>query len=93
MGNHTKEIISLQIGNYANYVGTHWWNIQESGFNYTEDGEINHDVLFREGKNYNNQITYTPRLILVDVNNNFKTLPVNDPILYPEEPTNLGMII
>lgn len=26
----TREVITLQIGNYANYVGTHWWNIQVS---------------------------------------------------------------
>jgi len=24
----TREIITLQLGNYSNYVGTHWWNIQ-----------------------------------------------------------------
>lgn len=24
----TREVITLQIGNYTNYVGTHWWNIQ-----------------------------------------------------------------
>lgn len=23
-----REVITLQIGNYSNYVGTHWWNIQ-----------------------------------------------------------------
>lgn len=26
----TREVITLQIGNYSNYVGTHWWNIQVS---------------------------------------------------------------
>lgn len=24
----TREIITLQVGHYANFVGTHWWNIQ-----------------------------------------------------------------
>lgn len=23
-----KEIITLQLGHYSNYVGAHWWNIQ-----------------------------------------------------------------
>lgn len=49
-----KEIITLQFGHYSNFVGTHWWNIQESGFNYNADtnveSEINHDVLYREGR-------------------------------------------
>lgn len=26
----TREVITLQIGNYSNYVGAHWWNIQVS---------------------------------------------------------------
>lgn len=25
-----REVITLQIGNYSNYVGAHWWNIQVS---------------------------------------------------------------
>jgi hypothetical protein len=28
----TREIITLQFGNYANYVGTHFWNAQVSYF-------------------------------------------------------------
>lgn len=23
-----REIVTLQFGNYANYIGAHWWNIQ-----------------------------------------------------------------
>lgn len=48
---NTREIVSLQFGHYSNFIGTHWWNIQETGFDYTGDSlsEINHDVLFREG--------------------------------------------
>lgn len=25
---NAREIITLQFGNFANYVGTHYWNIQ-----------------------------------------------------------------
>jgi hypothetical protein len=28
MSNHAG-IITLQVGNYANYVGTHLWNLQD----------------------------------------------------------------
>lgn len=28
----TREILTLQFGNYANYIGAHWWNIQVSIF-------------------------------------------------------------
>lgn len=46
-----KEILTLQFGHYANFVGTHWWNLQEQSFEYntTTPSEINHDVLYREG--------------------------------------------
>lgn len=49
----TREILTLQFGHYSNYVGAHWWNIQETGFEYNSPipNEINHDVLFREGIN------------------------------------------
>lgn len=66
----TREILTLQLGHYSNFIGTHWWNIQvcnyinifkttnsliclqESNFSYdpNDPSEINHDVLYREGK-------------------------------------------
>ncbi|XP_004519976.1 protein misato [Ceratitis capitata] len=74
----TREVIALQFGNYSNYIGTHWWNIQESSFSYNPEdapSEINHDVLYREGVNLNKQVTYTPRLLLVDLDGSLKHLP------------------
>ena len=46
-----KEIIYIQAGNISNYVGTHFWNAQQSYFTYSGDKEvlIDHDVSFREG--------------------------------------------
>ncbi|KAK4884183.1 hypothetical protein RN001_000454 [Aquatica leii] len=72
----TREIVSLQFGHYSNFIGTHWWNIQETGFGYngTESSEIDHDVLFREGLTVNGQVTYTPRLLLVDLKGSLGTL-------------------
>lgn len=104
----TREIITLQLGNYANYVGTHWWNIQvskslvslshsfhifrkpskphpvpfqEATFNYNpnalEKSEINHDVLFREGENQRGQVTYTPRMLLLDLAGSLSHMPMD----------------
>ena len=28
MGSTTREVVTLQIGHYSNFIGTHWWNIQ-----------------------------------------------------------------
>lgn len=51
------EIITLQLGHFANFVGTHWWNIQELGFRSQQGDsacsggydDINHDRLFHTG--------------------------------------------
>ncbi|KAK7011429.1 protein misato 1 [Biomphalaria glabrata] len=86
----SQEIITLQIGHYSNFVGTHWWNLQESSFVYDpkllegSPKEIDHDVLFREGKTIKGDVTYTPRLILFDLKNSLGTLK-KDGTLYDVE--------
>ncbi|GFW33141.1 RNA-directed DNA polymerase from mobile element jockey [Trichonephila clavipes] len=49
------EVVTIQAGNFSNFIGTHWWNIQESSFCYNPDSsiplDINHDVMFREELN------------------------------------------
>lgn len=74
----SREVVTLQFGHYANFVGTHWWNIQESSFIYDPkqagSKEVNTDILFREGTNLNKQVTYTPRLILWDLKGSLNSL-------------------
>ena len=72
-----RAVITLQIGHYSNFVGAHFWNIQEAGFVYASSTnptfvpEINHGVLFREGVTgygrTDGQTTFTPRLVSVDL--------------------------
>ena len=86
-------VITLQLGHYANYVGAHFWNLQEAGFVYPSaesekagvaaaaaDLEVNHSVLFREGfttgARNNQEVTFTPRLVSVDLKNALGSLPV-----------------
>ncbi|KAJ4490746.1 mtDNA inheritance protein Dml1 [Lentinula aciculospora] len=68
-----REILYVQAGNLANYVGTHFWNTQESYFTYSDDTEtlLNHDVSFREGETLEGDSTYCPRLISFDRKANF----------------------
>ncbi|XP_014666318.1 PREDICTED: protein misato homolog 1-like [Priapulus caudatus] len=74
------EIITLQVGHYANFIGTHWYNLQEASFLYEPNPEkqrekiLNHDVLFREGVTLTGQQTYTPRLIAFDLKGSLNTL-------------------
>lgn len=69
----SREILTIQLGHYSNFIGAHWWNIQETNFSYDPDNpsEINNDVLYREGENLKKQVTYTPRLLLVDLKGAF----------------------
>ncbi|XP_053671958.1 protein misato [Anopheles nili] len=73
-----REVLTFQLGNYSNYIGTHWWNIQESSFNYdpnAEPSEIDHAVLYREGQTRQRQTTFTPRVLMVDLNGTLKHIP------------------
>ena len=47
-----REIIYIQAGQLSNFIGTHFWNAQESYFTYEEgdDSFVDHDVSFREGQ-------------------------------------------
>ncbi|XP_075970814.1 misato mitochondrial distribution and morphology regulator [Anticarsia gemmatalis] len=82
----TREILTLQFGHYANYIGAHFWNLQELSFDYTGTvkTEVNHDILYREGKTATGEVTYTPRLLLADLKGSLKTLPESGGL--PEEP-------
>ncbi|KAI6652342.1 Protein misato-like protein 1-like [Oopsacas minuta] len=74
-----REIITLQLGEYANHVGAHWWNLQEAGFIYDPKQialkEVENDILFRQGLTFRGEETYTPRLLLFDVRSSLRTLP------------------
>lgn len=95
----SKEVITLQLGHFANFVGTHIWNIQESSFCYSQDSseaaaaspkEIDNDVLYREGRTLLGDVTYTPRLIAVDLKGSLNTLRP-DGILYDVEMEQNGI--
>ncbi|KAJ3609709.1 hypothetical protein NHX12_024220 [Muraenolepis orangiensis] len=75
MGSRGREIVTLQLGHYSNFVGTHWWNLQDASLSYdSELGEIDSDVAFREGQTMCGQLTYTPRLIAMDLKGSLQTL-------------------
>ncbi|KAG0720520.1 Protein misato 1 [Chionoecetes opilio] len=77
MSQTTRELITLQVGHHANFIGTHWWNLQEASFIYstTASTDINHDFLFREGITSQRQETYTPRLLAIDLKGSLHSLP------------------
>ncbi|CCG81272.1 Protein dml-1 [Taphrina deformans PYCC 5710] len=66
------EILTIQCGNTANYIGTHFWNFQEP--TSENQSEINHDVLFSSGQARNGNQTYTPRVLLYDTARHFGSM-------------------
>lgn len=65
-----SEIITLQIGNYSNYIGSHFWNIQDELAAYLEGQEfpvVNQDVLYRTGQLRDGTPTATPRMVMIDM--------------------------
>ncbi|XP_047460543.1 protein misato homolog 1 isoform X2 [Mugil cephalus] len=72
-----REVVTLQLGHYSNFVGTHWWNLQDASLSYDAEsplGEIQSDVVFREGETLGGHVTYTPRLIAMDLKGSLRTL-------------------
>ncbi|RKP10031.1 tubulin domain-containing protein [Thamnocephalis sphaerospora] len=70
MNQGTRELLTLQIGPYANYVGTHFWNAQDIDAPDGTTGILNHNVLFQAGETQKGEGTLTPRLIVVDAKEN-----------------------
>ncbi|OQN96180.1 hypothetical protein B0A48_17687 [Cryoendolithus antarcticus] len=70
------EIVTLQFGQQANYVGTHYWNTQEAYFTYEgqEESPIDHDISFVPGFGADGSDTYTPRTLIYDLKGAFGTL-------------------
>lgn len=69
-----KEVITIQVGDYANFIGSHFWNFQDELLGLAEDplGDevfknqgLNMDVLYRTGETQQGVLTYTPRLLSV----------------------------
>lgn len=67
--------MTIQVGSYANYVGSHFWNFQDELLGLAENPEsdqifkshsLNMDVLYRSGETQQGALTYTPRVVLVD---------------------------
>ncbi|KAL4809194.1 tubulin domain-containing protein [Aspergillus unguis] len=74
------EIVTLQLGQRANYLATHFWNLQESYFTYNgqEESPVDHDVHFRPGVGADGGETYTPRTLIYDLKGAFGTLRKNN---------------
>ncbi|XP_059457736.1 uncharacterized protein LOC132187442 isoform X1 [Corylus avellana] len=70
-----KEVVTIQVGSFANFIGSHFWNFQDELLGLAEDPSsdpvfknhsLNMDALYRSGETQQGTLTYTPRLVSVD---------------------------
>lgn len=75
-----KEVLYFSLGGAANHASTHFWNAQQSYFDYDapssslEPPLIDHDVSFKAGVGTDGHETYTPRALLFDVRSEFGSM-------------------
>lgn len=67
--NSSKELIFLQAGPASNWVGAHFWNLQEGALLQANRSPLWSPVLFRaqESSHHSSSLKLIPRLIAVDV--------------------------
>ncbi|KAG5513370.1 hypothetical protein PMAC_001433 [Pneumocystis sp. 'macacae'] len=73
-----RENIVLQFGRHANYLGTHFWNAQETYFTQnTQESLIDHHVMYRLHSTRYGKDIFTPRVLIYDLRNGFGSLVFN----------------
>lgn len=90
-----KEIVTVQVGGFANFVGSHFWNFQDELLGLAEDPcadsvfkkqHLDMDVLYRTGETQQGILTYTPRLVSIDFQGSLGSMSSHG-TLYNHEPT------
>ncbi|XP_011002490.1 PREDICTED: protein misato homolog 1 [Populus euphratica] len=72
-----RELVTVQVGGFANFVGSHFWNFQDELLGLAGDPDsdpvfknqsqyLNMDTLYRTGETNQGVQTYTPRLLSID---------------------------
>ena len=87
MVSRRQEILTFQLGNYSNFIGSHFWNLQDEYYlrlsSETESvcqDEFDFLVNFRMGVNDNDEVRLYPRCLFVDEIANFGNLLCDDEI-------------
>lgn len=75
-----QEIVYVSLGGAANHIATHFWNAQQSYFDYASPDDaleaplVDHDVSFKAGIGTDGHDTYSPRALLFDARAEFGSM-------------------
>jgi len=63
----SREIVTLQFGTFANHVGCHFWNIEDTyRRNNEKNVELDPCIFFRQSESKTGKVETTPRTVIVD---------------------------
>lgn len=83
-----REVVTVQLGDFANFIGAHFWNIQDEALalNPTDGvAELRSSVFFRESSSDATVLPYAPRLQIVDLQGAFGSLSVDAGLSLPPD--------
>lgn len=92
-----RELVTVQVGGFANFVGSHFWNFQDELLGLAGDPDsdpvfknqsqyLNMDTLYRTGETNQGVQTYTPRLLSIDYQGSLGSMSSRG-TLYNESPS------
>jgi len=64
-----REIIHVQLGTYSNYLGTHFWNLEDElsrDFDPNVISEVDRSILYRIHEDAKGVVNQVPRLVTCD---------------------------
>lgn len=95
--------MTIQIGDYANFIGSHFWNFQDELLGLAEDPQgdevfknqgLTMDVLYRTGETQQGALTYTPRLLSIGFQGSLGSLsPLGTVYNYDQIPPALSDLV
>lgn len=69
-----KQVVTIQVGNCANFIGSHFWNLQAANLPSADRvAELDPTAVFRESGS-TSSVRYTPRLQIIDASGAFGRL-------------------
>lgn len=75
-----REVVTIQVGGYANFVGAHFWNLLDESLaqhGFAGEAELLPFAFFRESSVRGSPLPYAPRLQTIDLDGAYGTLSVD----------------